>query len=104
MPDKKHLLEYDDPFYCEDTPEKAALRRFMEERVGLSGDKLEDAFDDLLYGVRSVSGSVEGVLSHFDKRNIRFRSDRDMNRFVELYSKFSNTTRMPCNLATHRMR
>ena len=69
----------------------------MEERVGLSGDKLEDAFDDLLYGVRSVSSSVEGVLSHFDKRNIRFRSDRDMNRFVELYSKFSNTTRMPCN-------
>ena len=97
VPDKKHLLEYDDPFYCEDTPEKAALRRFMEERVGLSGDKLEDAFDDLLYGVRSVSSSVEGVLSHFDKRNIRFRSDRDMNRFVELYSKFSNTTRMPCN-------
>ena len=66
---------------------KAALRRFMEERVGLSGDKLEDAFDDLLYGVRSVSSSVEGVLSHFDKRNIRFRSDRDMNRFVELYSQ-----------------
>ena len=49
VPDKKHLLEYDDPFYCEDTPEKAALRRFMEERLGLSGDKLEDAFDDLLY-------------------------------------------------------
>ena len=22
VPDKKHLLEYDDPFYCEDTPEK----------------------------------------------------------------------------------
>lgn len=97
VPDKKHLLEYDNPFYCEDTPEKAALRRFMEERLGLSGDKLEGAFDDLLYGVRSVSGSVEGVLSHFDKRNIRFRSDRDMNRFVELYSKFSNTTRMSCN-------
>ena len=97
VPDKKHLLEYDNPFYCEDTPEKAALRRFMEERFGLNGEKLEDAFDDLLYGVRSVSGSVEGVLDHFDKRNIRFRSDRDMNRFVELYSKFSNTTRMPCN-------
>ena len=69
----------------------------MEERLDLSGDILEDAFDDLLYGVRSVSGSVEGVLNHLDKRNIRFRSDRDMNRFVELYSKFSNTTRMHCN-------
>ena len=69
----------------------------MEERLDLSGDILEDAFDDLLYGVRSVWGGLEGVLDHFDKRNIRFRSDRDMNRFVELYSKFNNTTRMPCN-------
>ena len=81
----------------EDTPEKTALHRFMEERLGLSGDELEGAFGDLLYVARSVSGSVEGVLKHLDKRNIRFRSDRDMNRFVELYNKFSNATRMPCN-------
>ena len=33
VPDKKHLLEYNDPFYCEDTPEKTALRLFMEERL-----------------------------------------------------------------------
>ena len=97
VPDKKHLLEYDNPFYCEDTPEKTALHRFMEERLGLSGDELEGAFGDLLYVARSVSGNVEGVLNRLDKRNIRFRSDRDMNRFVELYNKFSNATRMPCN-------
>ena len=97
VPDKKHLLEYYNPFYCEDTPEKAALRRFMEERLDLNGDKLDDTFNDLLCSVRSVSGRVEGVLNHFDKIKICFRSDRDMNRFVELYTKFSNTTRMPCN-------
>ena len=30
VPDKKQLLEYDDPFYCEDTPEKLKLRAFLK--------------------------------------------------------------------------
>ena len=30
VPDKKHLLEYDDPFYCEDTPEMRKLRAFLK--------------------------------------------------------------------------
>ena len=29
----KHSQEYNDPFYCEDTPEKTALRLFMEEQL-----------------------------------------------------------------------
>ncbi len=97
VPEKKHLLEYDDPLYCEDTPEKAALLRFMEERLCLSGDKLKYAFYDLLYDVQSVLGSMESILDRFNEAGIRFRSERDVRRFVELYSKFSNTTRMPCN-------
>ena len=36
VPDKKHLLEYDDPLYCEDTPEKQKLRAFLKERCSLS--------------------------------------------------------------------
>ena len=31
VPDKKHLLEYDDPFYCEDTPEKLMIERQKEK-------------------------------------------------------------------------
>ena len=39
VPDKKHLLEYDDPFYCEDTPEKLKLRAFLKERCNLSDER-----------------------------------------------------------------
>ena len=46
VPDKKHLLEYDDPFYCEDTPEKQKLRAFLKERCTLN-DERENIFSNI---------------------------------------------------------
>lgn len=97
MPDKEHLLAYEDPFYCENTPEKAALLRFMEKQLGLSDEKLENALVSLLRDIRSVTGSLEKAMSNFEQAGISFRSEWELNRFVELYSNFSNNTRMPCN-------
>lgn len=97
VPDKKHLLEYDDPFYCEDTPEKCRLRTFLKERCNLSDARETVVFEELLYGVRSVAVQPSDVFGHLEKLGVRFKSQRDVERFSALYSAFHNTTRMPCN-------
>ena len=97
VPDKKHLLEYDDPFYCEDTPEKCRLRTFLKERCNLSDARETVVFEELLYGVRSVAVQPSDVFGHLEKLGVRFKSQRDVERFTALYSAFHNTTRMPCN-------
>ena len=97
VPDKKHLLEYDDPFYCEDTPEKCRLRTFLKERCNLSDARETVVFEELLYGVRSVAVQPSDVFGHLEKLGVRFKSQRDVERFSALYSAFHNTTRMSCN-------
>ena len=97
VPDKKHLLEYDDPFYCEDTPEKCRLRTFLKERCNLSDARETVVFEELLYGVRSVAVQPSDVFGHLEKLGVRFKSQRDVERFTALYSAFHNTTRMPHN-------
>ena len=97
VPDKKHLLEYDDPFYCEDTPEKRKLRAFLKERCNLSDEREAAVFEELLFGVRSVSVQMADVFGHLEKMGVKLNSRRDVERFTALYSAFHNTTRMPCN-------
>ena len=97
VPDKKHLLEYDDSFYCEDTPEKQKLRAFLKERCNLNDERENAVFEELLYGVRSVAVQTADVLNHLEKLGVQLRSRRDVERFTALYSAFHNTTRMPCN-------
>lgn len=97
VPDKRHLLEYDDPFYCEDTPEKLKLRAFLKERCNLSDEREAAVFEELLFGVRSVSVQMADVFGHLEKMGVKLNSRRDVERFTALYSAFHNTTRMPCN-------
>ena len=97
VPDKKHLLEYDDPFYCEDTPEKLKLRAFLKERCNLSDERESIVFEALLYGARSITVQTTDVFEHLEKMRVRLKSQRDVEQFAALYSAFHNSTRMPCN-------
>ena len=97
VPDKKHLLEYADPFYSEDTPEKLKLRAFLKERCSLSDEREAVVFEELLYGARSLAMQTADVLNHLEKLGVQLKSQRDAERFIALYSAFHNTTRMPCN-------
>lgn len=97
IPTRKQLLEYDDPFYCEKTPEKTALCRFLKERFHLGETEESAVFLELLYGVRSVSVSVNDVFNRLNDMGLSFEKDSDIQAFASLYQKFHNTTRMPCN-------
>ena len=78
VPDKKHLLEYDDPFYCEDTPEKLKLRAFLKERCNLSDERESAVFEALLYGARSITVQTTDVFERLEKLRVRLKSKRDV--------------------------
>ena len=94
---RKHLLEYADPFYCEDTPEKRKLWAFLKERCNLSDERESAVFEALLYGARSITVQTTDVFERLEKLRVRLKSKRDVEQFAALYSAFHNSTRMPCN-------
>ena len=68
------MLEYSDPFYCEDTPEKLKLRAFLKERCNLNDERENAVFEELLYGVRSVAAQTADVLNNLEKLGVQLRS------------------------------
>ena len=97
VPAKKHLLEYADPFYCEDTPETRELRAFLKDRCNLSDQREAAVFEALLYGARSIAVQATDIFDRLEKLRVRLKSQWDIEQFAALYSAFHNTTRMPCN-------
>lgn len=97
VPDKNQLLEYEDTFFCEETPEKRALQRFIEDELELNGEKKEEVFEEILYSLRWSSDDLQHILDYLGEMAVRFRSQQAVEQFAQLYSAFSNATRMGCN-------
>lgn len=97
VPEKKELLCYDDPFFCEDTPETQSLKKFLSDRFALDGDKLETIFIDILYGTRCKNANLQEVLDRLHELGLEFSREADAHKFVEVYQNFHNHTRMQCN-------
>lgn len=104
VPDKKHLLEYDDPFYCEDTPEKLKLRAFLKERCNLSDERESAVFEELLYGVRSITVQTTDVFERLEKLRVRIKSKRDVEQLLPCTAHSIIQRGCPATVATHRMR
>jgi len=97
VPAKKELLCYDDPFFCEDTQATQSLKMFLSNRFSLSEEKLEAIFIDILYGTRCKNAGLQEVLNRLHELGLDFSREADAHKFVELYQKFHNSTRMQCN-------
>lgn len=97
IPDKKQLLEYDDPYYCEDTPEKLSLVDFLKKRCALDDDRARVLIGLFVCSIRSVDFKYEDIFDYMESMDVRFKSSRDEERFLNLFNDFHNSTRMPCN-------
>ena len=97
VPKKAQLLAYENPFYCEDTPEKQRLIRFLRSQFVLSTAEAEEILIDFLFAIRSVSFRMQDAFLLLDHTGARFHSESSIEKFAGLFSEFHNTTRMPCN-------
>lgn len=97
IPDKKQLLLYEDPFYCDETPETAALRAFLKKRFELTETQELAIFAEILYGSRYLNAGFTEVMNRLGELGLVFETDADLQQFIDLHQQFHNTTRMQCN-------
>lgn len=97
IPNKKQMLLYADPLYCEDTPQKKKLMDFLNVLCGSNPQMAEIIFENILDNVRCITARMDKIFICLKELGISFDSFRDTERFVSLYNDFHNTARMPCN-------
>lgn len=88
VPDKKEFLAYDNPFYCEDSPEAAAFRNFLLTRTTLPEDMMEAVFTDIYYGLHCMNAGFEDVMKRLDDVGVAFRHKADVGAFSDVYTAF----------------
>ena len=97
IPEKKQFLEYADPFYCEDTPEKLQLCSFLKIRCDLTESQADYVMDSFVTSIRTVSFRPLEIFDQLADLGIQLKTGQDADRFFKLFTAFHNTTRMPCN-------
>lgn len=97
IPGKKEFLAYDNPFYCEDTPEAAAFRNFLLSKTTLQEDMMDAVFTDIYCGVRCMNAGFQEVMNRLNDVGVAFNRKSDVNAFSEVYTAFHNRVRMQCN-------
>ena len=97
IPEKSQLLEYNDPFYCENTPEVLAMRSFLAKKFGADTAKCEEVFDETLYSSRYLDVEFFQMLNQLYDMGLNFKDEADFQKFVELYQNFYNATKIPYN-------
>ena len=97
VPKKTELLKYENPFYCEATPEVFEMQAFLDKRFKLSELQRQETFDEILYGSRYLGADFSQMINRLHDMGMVFKNNADVEKFMELHQNFHNTTRMQCN-------
>ncbi len=97
VPDKKAFLAYDDPFYWEPTKEAASLRDFLLTKTTLEEEMLDAVFIDIYYGTHCMNAGFQEVINRLNEVGVKFKRDRNVSAFSEIYTAFHNNVRMQYN-------
>lgn len=96
IPPKAELLCYNDPFYCEPTPQANRLREFLSKTLHLNEQKARIAFEDILLYTRCLNGGAQKAVDIVKSAGAAL-SEKRLNEFVALHQDFNNNTRMQHN-------
>jgi len=96
IPPKAKLLAYDDSSYYEPTAQTEALRKYLTQKLRLTPQNAQIAFDDILLYTRSLYGGVQKVINRVKQLGAVFNSGT-IDSFTRIYQEFSNNARMQYN-------
>lgn len=97
IPDKQSLLLYADHYYYEETKELEAARRFFTRTLKMDDAAAFFALLDMCFLARFTDPHGDGelpLIKAFDYRKLR---RKDLETFLDLYTRFCNNSRMHCN-------
>ena len=111
------ILLYDDPMYLEDTPQVAAMRRFLEREAKLKPkhwdymeklspkEQKQSAIEGVLLRLHDIicdvsidlNDQIPSTMEALENYGFELRDRQQLQRFVDLFTDMSNHTRMPSN-------
>lgn len=95
LPAKAEFLNYSDVTFEAAHPELDAMMAFLMP----FGKMSEDQWDDLRFSISySIEfGRLQDTLDELDRANVHFKSDKDIEKFMPLYMRLVNSTRLWVN-------
>ena len=94
IPDKKELLKYKDEFYFEKNKEYQALLNYVTKKI-FDGDK--DKAQEVCEDIQGICGfqfSIDSVIEEFNRRDVSFKSEDQVNEVMQLVMDLANNTRI----------
>jgi hypothetical protein len=97
VPPKKVFLSYTDPFWCEPSETVEAFRSFLKTTFQLSEARLEQVFQEMVYGTRCRNASPDQAAWRLQEMGLRLRNEREVHEFVSVFRDFYIHMRMQCH-------
>ncbi|MFL0554275.1 SEC-C metal-binding domain-containing protein [Paenibacillus barengoltzii] len=96
VPEAQELLKYADQDYFEMTPQLTALREFVTKEFHLDAESAEYLVDDIQLGC-SMEASLQDLIYEFERRDLDFLSQKQVQQAVALIGDVYDHTRMWSN-------
>lgn len=93
IPPKDELLKYADDLYYEKTNEFKKLKVFVQKNLVKDAAQAEELCDDIQL-VCSMNFSMETVMNEFNRRDVVFENEAQINKLMPLIIELSNNVRI----------
>lgn len=97
IPDKQKLLLYADALYYDETKELEAVFQFFTRTLKMNEVNVYFAIKDMCFTTRYTHSRDEEGLPKIVGVDYRKFRKKDLHTFMDLYTNFSNNSRMQCN-------
>ncbi len=94
LPDKESLLKYKDSHYYDISDEYTALSTYLAQTFYGGDEYKADILCEYIQGICQFAFSFDIVLDEFERRNLTFKSEDEMNEFIHLVAELANNTRI----------
>lgn len=97
IPIKKELLKYKDSNYFEKTLHFRNFLKFVRKEFVKDPMLARELCEDIVLAITMERGSLDGVFFEFERRQIQFESEEQVQKMVDLVIKLANNTRIQEN-------
>lgn len=91
IPSFEEFMRYSDDFYTEETNELTALNNYFVKEFDIDAEYLED----IIFEIKDNASEMDlnGVFNMLEYYDIKFNSEKQIERFMKVYTKFINNSR-----------
>lgn len=98
IPEKEELLKYADDLYYEVTPQLIALKNHIIKNISKNEKLVDELVDDIqLVCSDSWQFSLQHILYEFERRNMRFKNQKEVERLLPYIMEVAKNTRLWIN-------